>query len=452
MATDAASAPGTVEENDLRSATSKVAKRLIWFLAVLYFINYLDRTNISFAGPNGMNKDLGLTQAMFGLASGVFFIGYLLLEVPSNMALHRFGARRWIARIMVSWGIVATVMTFVPNSGTLYLLRFILGIAEAGFFPGIILYLTYWFPQKDRARVIALFMTAIPLSSAIGAPLSSWVIDQGRGFLGLAGWRTMFLVEGIPAIIFGVICWFFLTDRPADAKWLTGGERAALAVQKDADESGKEARFHVSVRQSLTRPRVWALAFIYFGGVYGLYALGFFLPTIIKGFEGQYGTKYTILERGFINAIPYVLGVATMLLWSRHGDRTKERVWHVALPLLIGGAAIPVTLYLGSPFAAMVAVSICAMSIMAFLPVFWALPTTFLAGAAAASGIALINSVGNLSGFAAPYITGWLADLTGNQKTGLWVVGATMIAAAIVTLVIGVAPDSAQAQARPAER
>ena len=201
----------------LEAASRRAAKRLIWFLGVLYFINYLDRTNISFAGPNGMNQDLGLSQTMFGLASGVFFIGYLLLEVPSNMALHRFGARRWIARIMVSWGIVATAMTWVPNEGWLYTLRFLLGIAEAGFFPGIILYLTYWFPQKDRTRIVALFMLAIPLSSAIGAPVSSWIISSGHGLFGLEGWRTMFLFEGIPAVIFGVICWFYLSDRPAGA-------------------------------------------------------------------------------------------------------------------------------------------------------------------------------------------------------------------------------------------
>jgi len=432
--------PQARDESALASATRKVAWRLSPFLGLLYFINYLDRTNISFAGPNGMNKDLGLTQQMFGLASGVFFIGYLLLEVPSNMALHRFGARRWIARIMVTWGVVAAAMTFVPNAGWLYSLRFLLGIAEAGFFPGIILYLTYWFPQKDRARVTALFMMAVPLSSAIGAPLSSLLIEYGNGLFGLAGWRTMFLLEGIPAVIVGVVCWFYLTDRPVDAKWLTDPERAALADAMDRDDSAKNARFHVSIRESLTRPRVWALAFVYFGAVYGLYALGFFLPTIIKGFEQQFGTNYTILERGFINAIPYVLGTVAMLVWARHGDRRQERVWHVALPLFVGGAAIPVALYLGNPLMAMIAVSICAMSVMAALPTFWALPTTFLAGAAAASGLALINSIGNLAGFAAPYITGWLADLTGNQKSGLWVVGLTMIASGVLALVLKAAP------------
>ena len=430
------------DESTLTVASAKAAKRLIWFLGILYFINYLDRTNISFAGPNGMNTDLGLSQTQFGLASGLFFIGYLLLEVPSNMALHRFGARRWIARIMVSWGIVATAMTWVPSSGWLYTLRFVLGIAEAGFFPGIILYLTFWFPQKDRTRIVALFMLAIPLSSAIGAPVSSLIIAAGNGLFGLAGWRTMFLFEGIPAIIVGVICWFYLTDRPRDAHWLADDERAALVKAMDDDESAKAARFHVSVRESLTRPRVWALAFVYFGGVYGLYALGFFLPTIIKGFEQQFGTTYGIVERGFINAIPYVLGAVAMIVWARHGDRTKERVWHVAGPLILGGVAIPITLYLGSPVAAMIAVSICAIGIMAFLPSFWALPTTFLTGAAAASGIALINSVGNLSGFAAPYITGWLSDLTGNQKAGLWVVGGTMLVAAVITLVLRAAPET----------
>ena len=430
----------------LAAASRRAAKRLIWFLGVLYFINYLDRTNISFAGPNGMNQDLGLSQTMFGLASGVFFIGYLLLEVPSNMALHRFGARRWIARIMVSWGIVATAMTWVPNEQWLYTLRFLLGVAEAGFFPGVILFLTYWFPQKDRTRIVALFMLAIPLSSAIGAPVSSWIISTGHGLFGLEGWRTMFLFEGIPAVVFGVICWFYLTDRPRDAEWMPDDERHALVTAMDADEEAKAARYEVSVRESLTRPRVWALAFVYFGGVYGLYALGFFLPTIIKGFETQYNVSYGIVERGFINAIPYVLGAVAMYVWSRHGDRTRERVWHVALPLIVGGVAIPVTLYLGSPLGAMVAVSICAIGIMAFLPCFWALPTTFLSGVAAASGIALINSVGNLSGFAAPYITGWLADFTGQQRAGLWVVGGTMVAAAIVTLVLRAAPEPTAAE------
>ncbi|NNG18281.1 MFS transporter [Naumannella sp. ID2617S] len=426
---------------ELHATIQKVAKRLVPFLILLYFINYLDRTNIAFAGPNGMNRDLGLSQTQFGLASGLFFIGYLILEVPSNIALHKFGARRWIARIMVSWGIIATIFAFVPNATWLYVLRFLLGIAEAGFFPGIILYLTYWFPQKDRARYTALFMTAIPISTALGAPLSSWIIEITHGSIfGMAGWRAMFLVEGIPAVIIGIICWFYLTDRPSAAKWLQPSEQEVLQAKLDYEHEHKDSTYQISMGRALAMPRVWALSLVYFGGVYGLYALSFFLPTIIKGFEGQYNTKYSLVERGLINAIPFALGTISMLLWSRHSDKTGERVMHNAVPLIIGGVAIPITLYMGNPFMAMVMVSICAVGIMAFLPTFWTLPTAFLSGAAAATGIALINSIGNLAGFAAPYITGWLADLTGNQKAGLWVVGASMVIAAIITLILKAAP------------
>jgi D-galactonate transporter len=418
----------------------RVALRLTPFLALLYLINYLDRTNIAFAGPNGMNEDLGLSGRAFGFAAGIFFLGYLLLEVPSNLALHRFGARRWIARILVSWGVVASCMAFVGGAGWLFALRFLLGVAEAGFFPGIILYLTFWFPQRERAKMTALFMAAVPLSTVIGAPLSSLLIEHGEGLFGLAGWRAMFLLEGIPAVVLGVVTWFFLTDRPNDAGWLPDDEKAALTAALAADEDEKSRSYHVSVRESLTRPRVWALAFVYFGVVYGLYALGFFLPTIIKGFEEQFGTSYSIVERGVINAIPYAVGTVAMLAWSWHGDRTQERVWHVAGPMVVGGAAIPIALYLGSPLAAMAAVTVCAVGVMCALPTFWALPTAFLTGAAAASGIALVNSVGNTAGFAAPYITGWLADLTGSQTTGLWVVGGAMVVAAGTALALKAAP------------
>ena len=434
---------------ELRSATRKVARRVTPFLALLYFVNYLDRTNIGFAGPNGMNDELGLGEAAFGLAAGIFFIGYLLLEVPSNLALHRFGARRWIARIMVTWGIVAAALAFVPNTGWLYTLRFLLGVAEAGFFPGIVLYLTFWFPQRERARMTALFMAAIPVSSAVGAPLSALLIEHGEGLFGLSGWRAMFLLEGVPAVALGVVTWFFLTDRPADATWLEPGERRALTAALEADDDHKSRTYHVSMRESLTSRRIWALAFVYFGIVYGLYALGFFLPTIIKGFEEQFGTSYSLLERGLINAIPYAVGAVAMLWWARHGDRRGERVWHVALPAFVGGAAIPVALYLGSPAAAMAAVTVCAVGVMCALPTFWALPTAFLTGAAAASGIALVNSVGNTAGFAAPYITGWLAELTGSQRTGLWLVGAAMVAAGVTAVALRATPEPRTGRPEP---
>ncbi|MCI2418885.1 MFS transporter [Saccharopolyspora sp. K220] len=424
----------------------KVAVRLMPFLCLLYFVNYLDRVNIGFAGPNGMNDELGLSATVFGFASGIFFIGYLVLEVPSNLALHRFGARKWLARIMITWGLVATAMAFVPNATALVVLRFLLGVAEAGFFPGIILYLTYWFPAAQRAKAVALFMTAIPVSSAIGATVSSALISAGHGVFGLSGWRFMFLVEGIPAMLLAVATWFYLTDRPSEAKWLTADERAWLNEQLEAERKQTEAAHSWPLRKALTHPRILALAFVYFGIAYGLYALGFFLPTIIKGFEQQYGTDLSTMQTGLITAVPYVIGAVAMVLWAGHGDRTRERVWHVALPMLLGGACIPIALYLGNPFSAMVAVTICAVGVCAALPTFWALPSNFLAGAAAAGGIALINSLGNISGFAAPYITGALKDATGSQRTGLWVVGLVMIAAAITVIALRAAPKTEQAE------
>ncbi|WP_228818173.1 MFS transporter [Nocardia transvalensis] len=419
-----------------RSTLRKVGLRLVPFLGLLYFVNYLDRVNIGFAGPNGLKEELAVSETVFGFASGIFFIGYLALEVPSNLALHRFGARRWIARIMLSWGIVATAMAFVPNATVLVVLRFLLGVAEAGFFPGILLYLTYWFPQAYRARIVALFMAAVPISTALGATLSSLIIEYGEGVFGLSGWRFMFLVEGLPALLLAVVTWVFLTDRPEQARWLSAAERDWLAGELERDRIAVERAEHWTVRKALTHPRILGLAVIYGGIVYGLYALGFFLPTIIAGFQEQYGVKYSVVERGLINAVPYVVAAVAMVWWGRHGDRTGERRWHVALPAIIGGLAIPVALYLGNPFAAMTAVTVCAVGVMAALPTFWALPGTFLTGAAAAGGIALINSLGNISGFAAPYITGWLRDLTGTQRAGLWIVGIYMVIAGLSALAL----------------
>ncbi len=418
----------------------KVALRIMPFLALLYFVNYLDRVNIGFAGPNGMNTELGLTATAFGFASGIFFLGYLTLEVPSNLALHRFGARRWLARIMITWGIIATVLAFVPNPTTLVIMRFLLGVAEAGFFPGIILYLTYWFPAAQRAKAVALFMAAVPVSSAIGATVSSLLIAHGHGVFGLSGWRFMFLVEGIPAILLAFATWFYLTDRPEQAKWLTEDERRWLTTELDNERKATEAEHHWPLRKALTHPRILGLAFVYFAIACGLYALGFFLPTIIAGFGQEFGTKLSTVQAGLVTAVPYVIGAVVMVFWARHGDRTRERKWHVALPMIVGGVAIPVALYLGNPYAAMVAVTVCAVGVCAALPTFWALPSTFLSGAAAAGGIALINSLGNISGFAAPYVTGWLRDLTGSQRTGLWVVGACMVAGACVALALGARP------------
>lgn len=428
---------------------AKVSRRLIPFLIVLYFVNYLDRVNISFAGPNGMNKDLGMSATMFGFASGVFFLGYVLLEVPSNIALHKFGGRRWLARIMLTWGIISTAIAFVPNAETLIVLRFLLGVAEAGFFPGIILYLTFWFPERHRAKAVSLFMVAVPVSSAIGSTLSSLIIDWGHGVFGLAGWRVMFLVEGVPAVILAFVCWFYLTDRPADAEWLGSHEKSWLTTTLERERSEVVTTGHWPLKKALSHPRILALAFIYFGITYGLYAVGFFLPTIIAGFQEQYGTHLSVIQRGLVTSVPYVIAAIVMVPWARHADRTGERVWHVAIPAIVGGVSIPAALYMTNPYLAMVAVTISTCSVMCALPVFWALPSRFLTGVAAAGGIALINSLGNLSGFGGPYITGWLDDLTGNGKFAFWVVGLLSLAAAALIVYLGARPDPEQHAAVP---
>jgi MFS family permease len=421
---------------------TKVTRRLIPFLVLLYFVNYLDRVNISFAGPNGMNEDLAMSAKMFGFASGIFFIGYFLLEVPSNIALHKFGGRRWLARIMLTWGIISTAIAFVPNAETLIVLRFLLGVAEAGFFPGVILYLTFWFPEKQRSKAISLFMVAVPVSTAIGSTLSSLIIDWGHGLFGLDGWRVMFLIEGVPAVFLAFFCWFYLTDRPAEATWLDDDEKNWLETILGYERSVAETGQSWPLRKALSHPRILLLAFVYFGITYGLYAVGFFLPTIIAGFQEQYGTHLSVIERGLVTSVPYVVAAIVMVPWARHSDRTGERVWHVAIPAIVGGVSIPIALYMTNPYLAMVAVTLSTCSVMCALPVFWSLPSKFLTGLAAAGGIALINSIGNLSGFSGPYITGWLTGLTGNAKLALWVVGVLSLAAAAVVVYLGVKPRS----------
>jgi MFS family permease len=413
----------------------KVAVRLIPFLGLAYFLNYVDRTNIGFAKLT-MSEDLGLTETMFGLASGLFFIGYLLFEVPSNIALHRFGARRWIARILVTWGLIAAAMAFVQNAPMLYAFRVLLGIAEAGFFPGIMLYLTFWFPRSVRVRLTGLFMIALPASSALGAPVAGAILQYWDGLFGLAGWRIMFLVLGLPAVVLGIAAWFYLTDRPKDADWLSADERRWLDDTMAAEQQATQASGKHRIRDSLRDPRVWALGLVYFGVTYGLYALSFFLPTIVAGFAESFDTEFSILENGLIVAVPFAVGAVAMVFWSRHSDRTGERVWHVALPALLGAVSIPVALYMESPLATMAVITVTAVGVFCALPVFWYLPSTFLAGAGAAAGIALVNTLGNSSGFGAPYITGFLLDATGNSRAGLWVVGVMMLVAGLTVLAL----------------
>ncbi|SDR60869.1 MFS transporter [Paraburkholderia tuberum] len=422
-----------------RSAIRKVSTRLVPFVALMFFINFLDRTAISFAGPNGMAEDLGLSAAQFGLAAGVFFIGYIILEIPSNLALHKFGARRWLARIMVTWGIVALLFTWVSSIPGLYTLRFLLGVAEAGFFPGAILFLSMWVPARYRSHILALFYLAQPLTIVIGAPVAALLINA-HGLFGLAGWRVMFFGVAIPAILIGVIAWFYLADRPSQAKWLTPAEQHWLTAKLDEEERAKT----VSVAPHALRPgaammsaRVWMFALMYFGLIYGLYALAFFLPTIIGGFEARFGTHFDVLQKGMITAIPYLPAALALFLWSRDATKRGVRAWHIGIPALIGAASIPVALYMRSPTASVAVITITACAIFSALPNFWALPARTLSGAAAAAGIALINTVGNLAGFVAPYITGVVKDATGSYQAPMFIVGAFMLLSAGLAFAIG---------------
>ncbi|WP_224402086.1 MFS transporter [Pseudonocardia sp. ICBG1034] len=420
---------GVLVSTAVRTAT----KRLIPLLALAYLLNYIDRVNVGFASLT-MNADLGLSAAAYGLGAGLFFIGYFFFEVPSNVILHRVGARIWIARIMVTWGVVASSTAFIQGEIGFYVVRVLLGIAEAGFFPGIILYLTYWFPRVERARIVALFFLAVPLSSVVGGPLSTWLISVGDGALGFdAGWRFMFFVEGIPAVLLGIAVLWLLPDRPTRARWLSTDQAVALE-ERIAAEDAAAAGQDRGVAAALRDGRVVALSVVYFGIVFGLYVLAFFLPQIVAGFEQQFGADYSLVEVGLITAVPYAIASVTMVLWARHSDRSGERGLHVAVPAVVGAVAIAGALYMDSPLLVMACVTVCAIGVFAAIPPFWALPNAFLTGAGAAAGIGLINSFGNLSGFAGPFVAGWLKDLTGDSRAGMWVVAVMMLMSAAIAV------------------
>ena len=416
----------------------KVSARLIPFLIVCYFVAYLDRVNVGFAALT-MNKALGLTSTMFGFGSGIFFLTYFIFEVPSNLLLDRFGARRWIARIMVSWGILSALTAFIPGiaratglSGetTFYAIRALLGFAEAGFFPGIIFYLTLWFPSVYRGRIIGSFMVAIPLSSAIGAPISGLILGMDR-VGGLAGWQWLFIIEAAPAVLLGIVTYFYLTDRPADAHWLAPDERAWLSTRLDAERRQREAMHNLSVAQAMFNPRVWALSLVYFGAVACVYGVGFWLPQIIKAF----GLSNAMT--GWVTAIPYAIGAAFMVAYGYHSDARGERKLHTAGALVISAVGIAGAILTGSPTMTVVAFTIGTCGVFAALPLFWTLPTAVLSGTAAAAGIAVINSIGNLAGFFGPYAMGWIKDATGSFAGGLLLIAALAAIATVVVLVLG---------------
>jgi D-galactonate transporter len=406
----------------------KVTWRLIPFLLVCYIIAYLDRVNVGFAKLQ-MASALGFSDVVYGLGAGMFFIGYFFFEVPSNIILHRVGARRWIARIMVTWGLISGSMMFVQTEMQFYVMRFLLGVAEAGFFPGIILYLTYWYPAQRRGRIISLFMTGIPLAGVIGGPLSGWIMKSWDQVWGYQGWQWMFLLEALPAVFVGFMVYWYLDDRITDAKWLSESERQMLAQRIDEEDQSKE---HMPVSAVFKNKRVWVMSAIYFSLAMSLYGVSFWLPTIINGM----GVKDNF-SIGLLSAVPWLAGVFSMLWFGRSADKHKERRWHVVIPMLMAATCLTLSVLLSSNvYWAFAALVLACMGIVSGIPLFWSLPTSFLAGAGAAAGIAAINSIANLAGFVAPYVVGWLKQVTQSTDSGMYLLAVVLLIGAAITLTI----------------
>lgn len=407
----------------------KVAGRLVPFLFALYVVCFLDRVNVSFAALH-MNRDVGLSDAAYGLGAGIFFIGYALFEVPSNIVLARVGARRWIARIAISWGLLSAAMMFVQGPRSFYVLRFLLGLAEAGFFPGIIYYLGSWFPAAQRARAISWFMTAIPISAVIGGPVSGALLGLS-GRLGLAGWQWLFLLEGLPSVLLGIAVLWYLTERPADATWLSVEERTVLETALAREHEHRSRRPHVSLRKMFAHPTVWELGAIYAMASAGTYGMTLWLPQIIKGVSAS-----SDFEIGVMSAIPNVVAAVAMVLVGRHSDRSGERCLHVAGCALAAALGFAAAAYLSSAWLALAALSIAAAGLNARYGPFWALPSMFLGEEAAAGGIAFINSFGAAAGFVAPYVIGLVRGATGSFRGGLLFLAAMLLGSAYLAFAL----------------
>ena len=422
---------------------SRVTRRIVPYIVLLYFIAFLDRVNIGFAALQ-MNEAIGLTPIQFGLGASLFFYGYFAFEVPSNIILHKVGARFWIGRVMITWGLVSGAMAFINGPRSFYVLRVLLGIAEAGFFPGIILYLSYWFPAHRRAAVTAMFMAAAPVAGIVGGPLSAALL-QLNGVLGLAGWQWLFLLEALPAVVLGVVTMFYLTDRPEDARWLSAEERTWLAKTMNEEQTRSIGSSGHSPLRALGNPRVFALALAYFGTSAGLYTVGIWSPQIIKEFG------FSIIQVGFLSALPSLVAAGGMVAWSRHSDRSSERYWHAALACLTAALGMWLAANAaGSIVIALVGLTLTAFGVSAAKPPLWSIPTTFLTGTGAAAGIGLINSLGTLGGAAGPYMIGSAKASSGSFSHGLYFVGGSLVVSAIVILVLRAITPSAARDPREA--
>lgn len=415
------------------AAYRKITWRLMPFLLICYILAYLDRVNVGFAKLQ-MQDDLGMTEAVYGLGAGIFFIGYFLFEVPANMVLQRVGARRWIGPIMIVWGALSAATMFVTGTTSFYILRFLLGIVESGFFPGVILYLTFWFTDKYRAKMVAAFMMGIPLSGALAGPISGWILARMTGVGGLRAWQWLFLMEGLPSILAGLLTLYFLTDNPEKAHWLSDTEKRVVLDGLHQDELKKKQSGpgpH-SLADAFRSVDVWILSFIYFGYVMGNYALGFWLPQVIKE-----TLTTNPLYIGWLSVIPWGMAAISMVIAGHHSDVTGERRWHLTIAGFVGVVSFAVSSFPGIPGAAgLAALTLAAMGTECALALFWALPTGILSGAAAAAGIAWINSIGNLSGYVSPYMIGAIRDSTHSMTLALLALSACQLTACGLTLYV----------------
>ena len=407
-----------------------VSWRLMPFLLAAYIAAYIDRANIGFASLQ-MNKAVGIDPKTFGLGAGIFFVGYFILEVPSNLALERFGARKWIARIMISWGLISAAFALIGGPTSFLIMRFCLGAAEAGFFPGVILYLTYWYPSTERAKIVGIFMVAIPMANAIASPISGTILDSMNGVLGLRGWQWIFIAEGIPSALLGLYALVWLTDRPENATWLTAEQRGWLIETLARERSRTPKVPHTSVWKIMTNKHVLAMALVYSGAVGASTSLGMWTPQLIKPFG------LTNFQTGLVNTIPFVISAVWMVLWGRSSDRSGERVWHNAVPLAWMVAAIVLMLFAHSLWTIIPLLTLIAAGTYASKGPFWALSSEWLGPAAAAAGLAQINALGNLSGFFFNYMIGWIRNYTGSYDAALMPIAAVAAIGTVTVILVG---------------
>ena len=431
--------PMTTIIADEQTVMRRVFWRIVPLCFLLYIVSYIDRANIGYAALQ-MNAELGLTADAFGFAAGIFFIGYFLFEVPSNLLMARYGPRVWIARILIGMGVVSMATAFVQGAGQLYVLRFLLGVAEAGYFPAIIIYLTSWFRAKEQATVVAMFTAAIPVSYVIGTPVSTWIMDHVAWF-GLTGWRWMLILEGLPAVIGGLLTYKLLVDRPANARWLSAEERDWLEGEIAAEHRAAAGVRHLNTWRAITEPRVLYLAAIYFVYQAGSLGVGYWLPQIVKHSTASLSN----VETGLISTVPYLVATIGMILWSRRSDRTGERRLHTAWPLLLAGATLGLVALVNGPLPATLLLAAALTGFYAFKAPFWTLPGQFLSRSTAAVSIAAINSIGNLGGFVGPYAVGVIAKSSGAPATGLVFLAGLTLVAFVMVLKAPISPRTGEA-------